>query len=74
MHDDENRGRQVCGQVCQDRRYRFDAPCRCAEDNDISLVQKIASSAAAIAFRVPFGLNQRPMSSFLHLHSLLIAS
>src|SRR5215470_5590203 len=34
---------------------------------------KIASSAAPIAFRVPFGLNQRPMSSFLHLLSPLIA-
>jgi len=40
VHDDEYRGRQVYGQVCQYRRYRFDAPCRCAEDNDISLAQR----------------------------------
>ena len=40
VHDDEYRGRQVYGQVCQYRGDRFDAPCRCAEDNDISLGQR----------------------------------
>jgi hypothetical protein len=40
VHDDEYRSRQVYGQVCQYRRYRFDAPCQCAEDNDISLGQR----------------------------------